>query len=316
MPSNSVHQHRPCAAALTSRTPTKTLECPAVLVCPGFLADHRGAECAELRRNLSLHLGSWDNSSCSGSSCDQQDPVVEVLPIARSDWYPTLRGGSFSFYVDALAAAVEELHGRHGTVALVCLSAAGWIARLALGGEPYAGRVYGLSGKVDSLVTLGTPHYSLEAYPFGRIPERREGEDPLLPDDVRGSSLRLANRLYPTADSLSPTRVVCVCGTARPGPAAPLAARVAQAARGEVPWGLVRDEWLAGVSYEATCCRRDVEGDGVTPLESALLPGARHVLLPGVWHSPGGGRRWYGSEAVVPLWAAYLAKDPVHQLRV
>lgn len=48
------------------------------------------------------------------------------------------------------------------------MSAGGWLARLALGSQPYDGKVFGLSPLVHTLVTLGTPHESMEAYPFGR----------------------------------------------------------------------------------------------------------------------------------------------------
>lgn len=50
----------------------------------------------------------------------------------------------------------------------VGVSAGGWLARLALGSQPYDGKVFGLSPLVHTLVTLGTPHESMEAYPFGR----------------------------------------------------------------------------------------------------------------------------------------------------
>lgn len=52
------------------------------------------------------------------------------------------------------------------------MSAGGWLARLALGSVPYDGQVFGLSPLVHTLVTLGTPHQSLEAYPFGRAEVR------------------------------------------------------------------------------------------------------------------------------------------------
>jgi hypothetical protein len=48
------------------------------------------------------------------------------------------------------------------------VSAGGWLARIALGSVPYKGHVFGLRGLVHTLVCLGTPHASLEAYPFGR----------------------------------------------------------------------------------------------------------------------------------------------------
>lgn len=50
----------------------------------------------------------------------------------------------------------------------VGVSAGGWIPRIALGPHTYDGKVWHLSDLVGVLLTLGTPHKSLEAYPFGR----------------------------------------------------------------------------------------------------------------------------------------------------
>lgn len=50
-------------------------------------------------------------------------------------------------------------------------------------------------------------------------------------------------------------------------------------------------------------------GDGVVPEPSALLPGATHLILDGVYHSPVGAteeRPWYGSEPILSKWVDYL----------
>jgi hypothetical protein len=137
------------------------------------------------------------------------------------------------------------------------------------------------------------------------VPERLAGVAP----DLAGSSLRLANALYPDAASLRPARVACVCGTGFLGSSAALAARLAGAAAGREAWADAWEGWLAGVSYRATSGRPDCDGDGVTPEDAAWLPGAARVLLPGVAHLPGR-RPWYGSEGVVGLWAPWLAAEP------
>jgi hypothetical protein len=61
-------------------------------------------------------------------------------------------------------------------------------------------------------------------------------------------------------------------------------------------------------AVQANCGDGGVWGDGVCPLETALLPGAQHVVLPHVWHTPSkvAGRRWYGTEEVVAQWRQYL----------
>ena len=67
--------------------------------------------------------------------------------------------------------------------------------------------------------------------------------------------------------------------------------------------------FVAGLGYRQVCGRADAEGDGITPVETALMPGATHIVLEDVYHTPLGaddanGRCWYGSESVLASWAA------------
>jgi hypothetical protein len=50
----------------------------------------------------------------------------------------------------------------------------------------------------------------------------------------------------------------------------------------------------------------EVDGDGVCPVQTALLSGAESLILPGVWHNAEPGKLWYGSQQVVPLWDTFL----------
>jgi hypothetical protein len=45
-----------------------------------------------------------------------------------------------------------------------------------------------------------------------------------------------------------------------------------------------------------------VWGDGLVPVEVALLPGSRALVLDGVGHGPILGRPWYGTADVVRRW--------------
>ena len=146
-----------------------------------------------------------------------------------------------------------------------------------MGNEKYNGVTYGHEAMVERLITLGTPHLSVEKYPFGRVRERRRGERPSLSEGARGSSLMFTNECYPTAAAFRGVETLCVVGQ-------------------------VEAETVAG-SYKATCGETEgVEGDGVCPIKSALLPGAEELVIPGVYHSPGGEGKWYGDEAIVDLW--------------
>ncbi|KAF8060626.1 hypothetical protein HT031_004803 [Scenedesmus sp. PABB004] len=267
-----------------------TPRCP-VLVLPGFLSNATtspGSQYSELAANLRA-----------------RGHAVDVLPAHTRDWLPTLRGGSFAWFLERTAEHVARLADTHGgPVGLVGISAGGWLARLALAAVPYEGRVWGLGPSVSALVTCGSPHLSAEAYPFGRAEEGWIRATGCAPKGVT-TSLQWANHHLPDAASLAPVRVLCVAGAAAKGEAfgwsnvrAVLSGRLALSEAG--------NRLFVQSSYVANCGRVDVDGDGVCPVETALLPGAEALVLPGVFHDAAKGRRWYGSADVVELWAGWL----------
>lgn len=46
----------------------------------------------------------------------------------------------------------------------------------------------------------------------------------------------------------------------------------------------------------------NVWGDGIVPVNSALIPGSEQIILVGVSHHTVVGRPWYGSEEVIRSW--------------
>ena len=100
----------------------------------------------------------------------------------------TFRGESLRKILGAIEDAVafrpakesDDDDEEETRIILIGHSAGGWIARLFLGGKSikYDGKLYeGYKAKtVAALVTLGTPHNSAEAYPFGRVKEVRTRE--------------------------------------------------------------------------------------------------------------------------------------------
>ena len=99
---------------------------------------------------------------------------VTVVPVTRDMWFPTLAGADFTPMLDAIDTCVRSIGtSTERDVCVVGHSAGGWLARLWMGDAPYGthGKTYGGAARVQTLLTLGTPHYSLEKYPFGRIPE-------------------------------------------------------------------------------------------------------------------------------------------------
>ena len=132
-----------------------------VLIIPGFLSSDEEYE------------GMADALRRFDASAD-----VFVVPLETKDWYPTLLGGDFRAILDKVDRAATEALRASGsppegkTLRVVGHSAGGWLARTWLGSSPYMGRVYGGAKKTRVLLTLGTPHYSLERYPFGRVSEK------------------------------------------------------------------------------------------------------------------------------------------------
>jgi hypothetical protein len=305
------------AAGRDARRDPETREKKPALIIPGFLSGFQKYE--EMRRLL--------ESSTLGLG------PIAIAPVTIADWVPTLLGGDFRGILDKVDGAADELLSRSKArkIAIVGHSAGGWLARTWLGRAPYSGgKRYRGVDRCDVLLTLGTPHYSLEAYPFGRIEERRAGDgldedladvdaddaraddtwthdDTWTPERARGSTLALTNLRYPGAFERG-VRYVSVCGAGENGADFDLLALLRGGA-GDAKKDALRSMFV-GVSYEASTgsSPRGVDGDGVTPIARALLDGSETLVLNGVAHQPGGedDAPWYGSPGVVEKWAPLL----------
>ncbi len=203
-----------------------------------------------------------------------QDQGIDatIVPLRRSDWYVTLGGRPVTPILAQLAATIQQVCQTRGTaqVNLIGHSAGGWISRIYLGATPYCGQVWHGLPQVRTLVTLGTPHTSLERW--------------------TRSNLDFVNTTYPGA-FYPQVNYVCVAG---------------KAVLGQRSWqpGL----WFTYQSYALTCGQGNCWGDGVTPIAAAHLAGAKNLVLDQVFHSPSrrARRRWYGSPDVVKNWVEDL----------
>ncbi|QDZ17504.1 GPI inositol-deacylase [Chloropicon primus] len=242
-----------------------------VLLCPGLLFSSKRYE--DMRREL-LKLG---------------HPRVEVLPVKSWDWLPSLLlGEPFGWYLDRMEGLAADLLEDSSVLSVVGHSAGGWLSRIWLSGETYNGKRYN-NNSVETLLTLGTPHLSVEEYPFGRVKESRRGEEGLaMSKSARSSSLQFANEFAGAPKLLAQgCEVVCVAGSAVDGS---------------------EGDWLTQTSYKSTCrAYEGVDGDGVCPVESAILPGcSESLVVRDVGHGPSNLRPWYGSPLVVGEWDLLL----------
>eukprot|EP00878_Enallax_costatus_P023019 GHUV01024466.1.p1 GENE.GHUV01024466.1~~GHUV01024466.1.p1 ORF type:complete len:143 (+),score=24.13 GHUV01024466.1:164-592(+) len=120
------------------------------------------------------------------------------------------------------------------------------------------------------------------------------------------TSLQYANHFYPDADSLKPTNIICVVGDATTGEQFDYGRMGLQIITGQTPITAANDKWFVQSAYVASCGEANVEGDGVCPVRTGTIPGARTLVLPDVWHNQEPGKLWYGSMEVVQQWDQYL----------
>ncbi len=200
-------------------------------------------------------------------------PTVTV-PLQRRDWIATLGGRAVSPILKQLDCTVEHILQQEGVsqINLIGHSAGGWISRIYLGDVPYGKRNLNLltwkaHPKVAILVTLGTPHTSLERWTQW--------------------NLDFVNNNYPGAFYQN-VDYICVAG---------------KTIFGKRKLG----NWLAYNSYKLTCGNGNTWGDGITPIEAAHLEGARNLVIENVMHSPRSSKAWYGSQQSLSIWSQYLA---------
>ena len=200
-------------------------------------------------------------------------PTITV-PLQRQDWIATLGGRSVTPILQQLDSTVKQMLKQQNAsqVNLIGHSAGGWISRIYLGEVAYGkGKQEPLAWqahpKIATLITLGTPHSSLERWTRW--------------------NLDFVNNNYPGA-FYDKVNYVCVAG---------------KTVFGKRQFG----NWLAYSSYKLTCGKGNTWGDGITPIEAAHLEGAKNLVIEGVMHSPRSSKAWYGSQESLLNWSINLA---------
>lgn len=261
-----------------------------IVIVPGFLS------------------GAGDYEDLARALIERGYASTTVVPFRASDWWPTLAGGAFDTLLEKLdETARRAADERERVVVLVAHSAGGWLSRLWMGSKvSYCGRApYGGAKYVRALITLGSPHSSAEAYPFGRVLETRPGEDECaMSDAARGSSLALTNEVYPGAYE-SGVKYVAVAGALNFVGAKTF--DVGSVLRANKPVAQAWREYVAGISYKAnTGNDAKVIGDGVCPVDVAALEGAVNIRVT-CHHSPNSTCDWYGSPSIIDEWITHIS---------
>ena len=196
---------------------------------------------------------------------DQGVRDVLVVPMSRLDWLLTIWGFGWRRVLDRVDVLVKQLHNHSlkGKVTLIGHSSGGVMMRLYLSDAPFQGRVYAGATRCDRLVTLGSPHQALRATPLREMVDRR------FPGchEQGVDYVAIAGRLDLSSDHAS-----------------------AFSQRG------------AKASYQRAAGDGECTGDGLVPVKSALLKGARHLIQDDTAHGSLFGDVWFVSIERLEAW--------------
>eukprot|EP00930_Biecheleria_cincta_P035579 TRINITY_DN24465_c0_g1_i1.p1 TRINITY_DN24465_c0_g1~~TRINITY_DN24465_c0_g1_i1.p1 ORF type:complete len:331 (-),score=51.74 TRINITY_DN24465_c0_g1_i1:296-1288(-) len=244
-------------------------------------------------------------------------------PLSRFDWLrivpstltkefftaqlrPNKTLGFFYEALDKTLARVEADFAPDVPISILGHSIGGWVAR------SYIGEVLGKDARlrrICSLVTLGTPHST-------------PPEDSWLSavDQTRGL-LSFINREFPSDFPLRSSAVTCIAGK---GTRAPSSIQSLFEGLDEKVWdeslsrSKLLEQLVALASYLPLSGEAlGVEGDGLIPVGTAVMPGCASLVLEDCNHAdfvPTPGRslklpatyKWYGSPEFIDRWAKFL----------
>ncbi|MBN1937469.1 MAG: esterase [Anaerolineae bacterium] len=193
---------------------------------------------------------------------------VYIVPTQSLDWLPSVAPLGWLYLLGKLRRTVQRA-ARASTTAQVTLighSAGGVLARFLLTPQPLLGRVYDERDRIKALITLGSPHYNQHWQHGGMMSHWVQQRSPDTPSSGR-------------------VGYTCVTGKLIQGDAQ----------------GSARQRY-AYRQYKGIGGDGQAWGDGLIPVDAALLQGAHHLVLDGVAHFAGFGGPWYGDPQIVPLW--------------
>ena len=195
---------------------------------------------------------------------------AKVVPVTRYDWLLTSWGFGWRRVLDRVAEHVQLLQSTSptGRVTLIGHSSGGVMLRLYLSDQPFQGRTYGGASRCDRLISLGSPHQAIRATPLRAMVDRScPGCHEPGVDYVAIAGELNLNSI--TASVFS-----------------------RRSAKG---------------SYRRISGSVDVSGDGLVPVDSALLCGARYLVQSDTAHGGLFGTTTYFSPARLEAWWRFAA---------
>ena len=197
---------------------------------------------------------------------------VLVVPMTRWDWLLTTRRLGWRRVLDRVDAMVKQVQHQSpsGKATLIGHSSGGVMLRLYLSNKAFEGKVYAGSERCDRLITLGSPHQAVRATPLRAMVDRR----------------------FPGCYE-SGVDYVAIAGKL-------------ELCRGNAS-ALSRIGSKA--SYKRAINDDGFLGDGLVPVKSALLHGARSLIQNDTAHGGLFGDIWYASTQRVDEWWNFVVSS-------
>ena len=196
---------------------------------------------------------------------------AKVVPVSRYDWLLTSWRFGWRRVLDRVDQHVQLLQSTSptGRVTLIGHSSGGVMLRLYLSDQPFQGRTYGGASRCDRLISLGSPHQAIRATPLRAMVDRS------CPGchEPGVDYVAIAGELNLNSTTAS-----------------------------------VFSRRSAKGSYRGISGSVDVSGDGLVPIDSALLCGARHLVQSDTAHGGLFGTTTYFSPARLEAWWRFAAE--------
>ena len=196
---------------------------------------------------------------------------AKVVPVSRYDWLLTSWGFGWRRVLDRVAEHVQLLQSTSptGRVTLIGHSSGGVMLRLYLSDQPFQGRTYGGASRCDRLISLGSPHQAIRATPLRAMVDRS------CPGchEPGVDYVAIAGELNLNSTTAS-----------------------------------VFSRRSAKGSYRRISGSVDVSGDGLVPIDSALLCGARYLVQSDTAHGGLFGTTTYFSPPRLEAWWRFAAE--------
>lgn len=221
-------------------------------------------------------------------SCLKRNIQLDIVDIKRHDWLRLFKSAvtkeywdydcnpyiTYDWYLDKTLETVEKsfIENNMNPITLCGHSAGGWLGRAFIGDNNIYGTKIKSSKYVSKLITMGTPN----------IPPNNKYMD------ITHGCLNYVNNNFPGAYIDDIDYIT-------------LGSSVKKINTNKI---LSWKEYIVSNSYINMVGSKNniINGDGIVPIESVHLDGAKQITFENVYHFKSNNKKWYGDESVIDSW--------------